>query len=273
MYTRILIAALVAALLSASLAAQTPSPAVDPAATPAVAAESETPAAAFSTTTDPAALLAEVSTAQPGDAEAGAGKSAACGACHGMDGNSADPQYPKLAGQHERYIARELAMFKSGARPNPIMQGFAAPLSAQDMRDLGAYFATQKVVAGIADESPISNEYSPYKGQRIVDIGRGIYQGGIQDKQVPACMACHGPTGVGNPGPSYPSLGGQHAGYTAAMLKKYQSTAPADPMLKDGNYAIMAAVAQRLSEEEILALSSFIEGLHERPPVMVKPAP
>jgi cytochrome c553 len=256
MTSRILIAALALALLSNAAMAQELAAATTPAA-PEAAPVAAAPA-------DPAALLAEVAKAKPGDAQAGAGKAAACAACHSLDGNSADPQYPKIAGQHELYIARQLAQFKSGARANAIMLGFASTLSAQDMRDIGAYFATQKVVAGLADETAFSAEFSPYKGQRIVDVGRGIYQGGIKDKGVPACMACHGPSGGGNPGPSYPALGGQHAGYTGVMLSAFKATPAGSASLNDANYAVMATVSQRLSDEEILAVASYIQGLHAR---------
>lgn len=270
MTSRILIAALASVWLSASVLAQTPAATTttpDTATPTAATAEVVAIAEAFPTAADPSALLAELSVAKPGDAAVGAEKTVACAACHGMDGNAADPQYPKLAGQHERYIARQLALFKSGARNNPIMLGFASTLSAQDMRDVGAHFATLSIAAGMADETAISDTYSPYKGQRIVDIGRGIYQGGIRDKGVPACMACHGPTGTGNPGPSYPALGGQHAGYTGASLNRFKASPPSDPQLKDANYAVMAAIASRLTEEEILAVSSYIEGLHARAPM------
>jgi cytochrome c553 len=256
MTSRILIATLALALLSNAAMAQ------DPAAAAAPAVPEAVPAAAAPV--DPAAMLAEIGAAKPGDAQAGAGKAAACAACHGLDGNSATPLYPKIAGQHELYIARQLTMFKSGARANPIMLGFAATLSAQDMRDIGAYFATQKVVAGLADETVIDNQLSPYKGQRIVDVGRGIYTGGVRQKGVPACMSCHGPSGAGNPGPSYPALGGQHAGYTGLMLGTFKATPAGSATLNDANYAVMASVAQRLSDEEILAVSSYIQGLHAR---------
>ena len=269
MTTRILFGALAFAMLSASVLAQ--APATD--AAPAAASEAVAAPVVAAPPVDRAALLAEVARAKPGDAKAGADKTAACAACHGMDGNSSDPQYPKIAGQHEHYIARQLARFKSGARPNPVMLGFVATLTAQDMRDIGAHYAAQKTVAGIADESEFTDEYSPYKGQRIVDVGRSIYQGGIKSKDVPACMACHGPSGVGNPGPSYPALGGQHANYTAASLKLYKAVGVADPELKDANHAIMVSIGQRLSEEEILAVSSFIEGLHARNAPVAKTAP
>ncbi|MFY2763084.1 c-type cytochrome [Arenimonas sp. MALMAid1274] len=203
-------------------------------------------------------LEADNTPATWGDAKAGATKAAACAACHGADGNAADPQYPKLAGQHERYIARQLALFKSGERENAIMMGFAAPLSAQDMRDIGAYFATQKVVAGVADESLVAE--GPNQGRKFFEVGERLFRAGKADHSVPACQACHGPTGTGNPGPAWPALGGQHASYTATALTAFRD---GKVWGKDANAnAIMAAVAANLSDEEIQGLATYIEGLH-----------
>lgn len=213
--------------------------------------------AALSSLTDPFAAAA------PGDATAGAGKAAVCAACHGMDGNSADPQYPKLAGQHEDYTARQLALFKSGERNNAIMLGFAAMLSAQDMRDLGAYYAGQATAPGVADESLIDNPLSPNQGKPFFEAGQTLYRGGDLERGIPACAACHGPAGQGVPGPSYPSIAGQHAQYTSDMLRRFRS---GEVHGKDDNAnVIMAGVAQRLSDEEIDSLATYIEGLHAAP--------
>lgn len=203
--------------------------------------------------------LAESDTpAVPGDAAAGADKAAACAACHGADGNSADPQYPKLAGQHERYTARQLALFKSGERNNPIMLGFAAPLSPQDMRDIGAYFATLTVLPGVADESPIAE--GPNQGRKFYAVGERLWRGGDEARGIPACLACHGPTGHGNPGPAYPAIAGQHASYTAAQLTAFR----AGQVLGTGENAnaIMAGVSKYLTDEEIQALATYVQGLH-----------
>jgi cytochrome c553 len=116
----------------------------------------------------------------------------------------------------------------------------------------------------LADETVIADPLSPYKGQRIVDVGAKLYRGGDAARSIPACTACHGPAGRGVPGPSYPSLGGQHAGYTTNVLKLFKATPAGAPALKDPNYVIMADVAARLTDEEILALSSYLEGLHNR---------
>lgn len=195
-----------------------------------------------------------------GDVAAGQGKAAVCGACHGMDGNSADPQYPKLAGQHERYIARHLAMFKSGERSNPIMLGFASALSAQDMRDLGAWFASQTASPGVADDTLIQDGANA--GKKFWQVGAALWRGGDAARGIPACAACHGPTGTGNPGPPYPALAGQHARYTADMLRRFrQGTSYGSG---DNANEVMKGVASMLTDVEIDALASFAEGLHER---------
>lgn len=204
-----------------------------------------------------APLAAIDETANPGDATAGQEKSATCVACHGIDGNASDPQYPKLAGQHERYIARQLALYRSGERDNAIMLGFAAGLSAQDMRDLGAYYATQAGTPGVADESTIAD--GPNQGRQFFEVGRDLYRGGDAARGIPACLACHGPSGNGNPGPSYPKVSGQHAQYTAQILRRYR-----DGLVLPGENLgeVMPAIARDLTDEEIDSLSSYIEGLH-----------
>lgn len=204
-----------------------------------------------------AALEADNTPATWGDAAAGATKAAACAACHGVDGNSSDPQYPKLAGQHEQYIARQLAQFKNGGRNNAIMLGFSAGLSAQDMRDIGAHFAAQKVMPGVADDTVIAE--GPNAGRKFYEVGQKLWRAGDATRGIPACQACHGPTGAGVPG-AYPALGGQHAQYTAAALTAF----------RDGQVwgqgaqanAVMAGVAAQLGDEEIQALATFAAGLH-----------
>jgi cytochrome c553 len=207
--------------------------------------------------------------AQPGDAKAGASKAAACAACHGVDGNSSDPQYPKIAGQHERYTARHLALFKTGERNNPIMLGFAAPLSPQDMRDIGAHFAAQAALPGTADETPIAE--GPNQGKKFYQVGERLWRGGDEARGIPACMACHGPDGRGNPGPAYPALAGQHAGYTAAQLTAFR----AGTVLGSGDQAnaVMAAVAKTLTDQEIQALATYAQGLHTRPAAVAAAKP
>ena len=133
-----------------------------------------------------------------GDASAGQAKSAICAACHGADGNSSVPNWPKLAGQHANYIARQMTLIKSGDRPVPEMMGFVAGLSDQDIQDLAAWYSSQTSNGGIADES-------------LVALGERIYKAGNANSGVPACMSCHGPAGEGNPLSLYPALAGQHA--------------------------------------------------------------
>lgn len=196
--------------------------------------------------------------ANAGDAAAGQTKSAVCAACHGLDGNAQDPQYPKLAGQHERYIARHLALFKAGERDNAIMLGFAAMLSPQDMRDIGAYYASQQTLPGVADETVIAD--GPHQGKKFYQVGEALYRGGDAERGIPACAACHSPTGAGNPGPAYPHLAGQHAQYTADLLRRYRDGAVFGR--GENANAVMAGVANRLTDEEIEAVATYIEGLH-----------
>ena len=242
-----------------------PSTAEAPAATPAQATPAAVPPAGTIVTPIPeaAAPVAVETTeahgpANPGDAKAGATKAAACAACHGADGNAADPQYPKLAGQQERYIARQLALFKTGERENPIMMGFAAPLSPQDMRDIGAHFALQKALPGVADETAIAE--GPNQGMKFYQPGEKLWRSGDAARGVPACMACHGAAGNGNPGPPYPSVGGQHAGYTTLQLEKFR----AGTSYGKGPTAntVMVGVAKYLTDEDIRSLATYIEGLH-----------
>jgi cytochrome c553 len=226
-------AAITAMLVMNIAAAQTAAPA--------------TPAPAPATTVAPAAPGADATAAvKPGDATAGQGKAAACGACHGMDGNSTDAQNPRLAGQSEQYIARQLADFKSGKRQNPIMMGMAAPLTPQDMNDIGAYFAKQKSLPGVADKA-------------LVDQGQTLYREGDTARGIPACMACHGPDGGGNPGAMYPQLTSQHAKYIETRLKSWHD-GPASE--EEAHRKIMPSIAQKLDEKDIAALASYIEGLH-----------
>lgn len=199
--------------------------------------------------------------ANPGDAAAGEAKAALCAACHSADGNASDPQYPKLAGQHEQYIARHLALFKSGERNNAIMLGFSAMLSPQDMRDVGAFYQAKTVVPGMADDSPI--EDGPNAGKKFYQVGEALYRGGDLERSVPACIGCHGPSGKGNPGPPYPAIGGQHASYVAAQLQAFRNGAVHGRGANANE--VMAGVAKYLTDEEISSLSSYIEGLHANP--------
>lgn len=195
---------------------------------------------------------------KPGDATVGQGKAATCVACHGMDGNSVDPQYPKIAGMPERYIARQLALYKSGERENAVMLGFAATLSPQDMRDIGAYYAKQKVLPGVADDTVIAA--GPNAGKKFYEVGETLWRAGAPEHGIPPCMACHGPAGAGNPGPPYPALSGQHAGYVATQLTAFRE---GKAWGKGRNLnTVMVTIAARLTDEEIQALATYAEGLH-----------
>ena len=248
----------VAALLAAA-AAFAQAPTSRPVATPSPAPSTSAAAPAGTTVATPMAdLAASHALAKPGDAKTGQTKAAACGACHGLDGNSSDAQYPKLAAQQERYIARQLAMFQTGERQAAVMMGFATSLKPQDMRDIGAYFASQKTLPGVADDTVIKD--GPNKGAKFYAIGERLYRGGDAARSVPACMACHGPTGAGNPGPAYPNLSGQHAAYVSAKLTAFRGGL----ILGKGDYAnaVMAGVAKNLTDEEIQALATYVNGLH-----------
>lgn len=171
-------------------------------------------------------------------------KAAACTACHGPAGNSSNPEWPNIAGQHASYTLRQLQAFKSGERDNPLMSGIAAGLSEADMRELAAYFAGLEPMVGSADPA-------------LVDRGEAIYRGGDRADGVPACMGCHGPRGTGNPPAAYPALSGQHATYTAKQLRAYRTgERTTDPD------SIMRTIAARLSDEEIEAVASYTAGLH-----------
>ena len=179
-----------------------------------------------------------------GNAAAGKDKSAMCAGCHGADGNSPADAFPKLAGQHEGYLAKQLADFKAAKdRNDPTMLGMVAALTEQDMADLSAFYAGQSVKAGIADEKQVA-------------LGKAIYQGGNMASGVPACMGCHAPNGAGNPGAKFPALQGQHAKYTAKQLVDFR-----DNKRKNDAGKMMRNVALRMTNEEIEAVSQYIAGL------------
>lgn len=179
-----------------------------------------------------------------GDAAAGQAKAITCSACHGADGNSLNPEWPSLAGQHESYTIKQLQAFKSGARQNVLMSSQAMGLSDQDMADLAAYFASQKAAKKTADAA-------------LVETGQQVYRGGNKETGAPACLACHGPDGLGNITAAWPTVAGQHASYTAAQLAAYRS----GERSTDGDTQIMRNVASRLTDDEIKAVASYIQGL------------
>jgi len=192
-------------------------------------------------------LLISLPVLAEGDADAGQSKAAICAACHGVDGNSMVPQWPKLAGQHAAYQQRQLALIKSGARPVPEMTGIVGALTEQDFADLSAYYATQKNNGGVADEA-------------LSPLGERLWRAGNAETGVPACMACHGPAGEGNPLAGYPALAGQHSVYTARMLERYR--AGENWGERDFNSQVMVGTAAELTDEEIAALASYIQGLY-----------
>lgn len=179
-----------------------------------------------------------------GDADAGKAKSANCAGCHGADGNSENPAWPKLAGQSEAYIAKQLADFKANKRNDPLMSFQASALSAQDMDDLGAYYASQTGSQGAADET-------------LATAGAKLYRGGDKKKGIAACIACHGPTGAGNPAAKFPMLSGQHATYIEKAMTDFRAGTRSNDMNK-----MMQNIAEKMSDKEIKAVASFISGLH-----------
>ncbi|MDR2873120.1 MAG: c-type cytochrome [Xanthomonadaceae bacterium] len=197
-----------------------------------------------------------------GDPIAGRDKAATCIACHSTDGNSVADIYPRTAGQSEIYMARQIALIATGQRTSGLsiaMLPFVSDMEAQDMRDLGAFFSRQRNVAsGSADDTVITG--GPYEGMKVYEVGQKLYRGGNKARNIPACIACHGPTGAGNPGAAYPRIGGQFASYTERRLQEYRTgvTEEKDPSF----FNIMATVSHSLTDQEIEALSSYMQGLH-----------
>ena len=184
-----------------------------------------------------------------GNAAAGAGKSATCGACHGATGNSANPEWPSLAGQHHEYLVEQLALLKSTARLAPAMNPMATTLSAQDMADLAAYFEKQTLVGLEADPS-------------LWEAGQKLYRGGDAARGIPACLACHGPNGRGNAPAHWPQVRAQQAAYVTAQLKGYAAkTRYVAGGAAPAGAAMMTEVAQRLGEADIKALAAYLQGL------------
>jgi len=180
-----------------------------------------------------------------GDADSGKSKSITCTACHGADGNSVNPEWPSIAGQHATYTVEQLQAFKGGNRNNALMLGQVMMLNDEDMRNLAVYYAGMRAAAKtVADPA-------------TVDRGQRLYRGGNRDNNIAACSACHGPTGRGNPAASVPSVRGQYAVYSAAQLRAYASGA----RKSDGSTRVMRDIAARLSEEDILAVASYMQGL------------
>ena len=189
-----------------------------------------------------------------GDPEAGQTKSATCMGCHGLAGNSTIATFPKLAGQGEVYLLKQLQNFKSGERSNAIMAGVASLLSEQDMMDIAAYYSIQTI-----------SENSAKGDAETIELGRKIYVGGKMDTQTTACIACHGPKGLGIPTAGFPALSAQHADYTAAQLKAFRQYSINEQTGSDDvsrANEMMVNVAKGLTTVEIEALAQYIAGLH-----------
>lgn len=189
-------------------------------------------------------FLAGGSVGAQSNIELGKSKSAPCVACHGPDGNSVNPQWPKIAGQSAQYIVKQLQLFKTNERVNPLMNPQAAALSDDDIKHLAAYYESVARTAGAADE-------------KLVEEGEKLYRGGNAENGIPACISCHGPNGKGNPAAGFPDISYQHAAYTIERLKKYRSAAENYP-----GSEIMNGIAAKLTDKEIEAVSSYMQGLH-----------
>lgn len=179
-----------------------------------------------------------------GNADEGKNQSAICAGCHGADGNSPiNPLWPKIAGQHPRYIEKQLKDFKSGARTDATMAPMASPLNDQQMADLAAYFSSQPRQIGKAAADQAS-------------AGEALYRAGNSETGVVACMACHGPAGSGNPQANFPAIAGQHAAYVEKALKDFR-----DGKRTNDASSMMQGVVARMSDEEMAAVAQYIQGL------------
>jgi cytochrome c553 len=195
-------------------------------------------------------LSAHAESLVDGSIDAGKAKSITCSACHGAAGNSVAPAWPNIAGQNATYIVASLKAFQAGengkaTRSDPLMTSMAMPLSGEDIRDLAVYFESLPTAASsVQDASSVARAES-------------LYRGGNMQSKAAACLACHGPTGRGNPAATYPALQGQHATYTAKQLRDYAS----ETRTSDGKTRIMRDIAARLSEDDIVAIASYVQGL------------
>lgn len=179
--------------------------------------------------------------AKPDLAKGGAISTQVCVACHTADGSRGAPANPIIAGQHPEYLAKQLHEFKNGKRKNAIMSGMAAPLSEEDIRNVSAFYASKTAKPGFA------------KNKATVALGEKIYRGGIADRNIPACAGCHGPTGSGMPA-QYPRIGGQHGDYIDAQMNAFRAGTRA-------NAPMMTAIAAKMNDKEIKAVSDYIAGL------------
>jgi cytochrome c553 len=182
--------------------------------------------------------------AAAGDVQAGQAKaSTVCLACHGLDGNSVNPEWPSIAGQHEDYIIKQVKAFRAGERTNVLMSPISLTLTDKEIEDTAAYFATQKIKGKEAAKSK-------------VDLGQQIYRGGIVDSKTPACIACHGPNGRGVAAASYPSIRSQYATQVALQLQAYKKGER-----KTDQNEMMRVIAAKLTDEQIDAVAQYVQGL------------
>ena len=187
--------------------------------------------------------------AEAGDAAAGKDKALVCSACHGADGNSAAPAFPKLAGLGGKYLFKQMADIRDGARPVPSMAGQLDGKSDQDLADMAAFFAGQARSGGQSDPA-------------LIELGAKVYRSGVAERNVAACTACHSPNGKGNAPAGFPALAGQHAAYIAAQLKAYRKGYEDETgRTNDGDAKIMRTTAFGLSDKEIEAVSSYVSGM------------
>ena len=187
------------------------------------------------------AMANEGKSAFKADAAKGQALAATCVACHTADGTRGSPANPILQGQHPEYIVKQLQEFKSGKRKNAVMSGMVAALSDDDMKQLGAFYGGKTAKPGFA------------KSKDTLALGEKIYRGGIMERQVPACAGCHSPSGAGMPA-QYPRVGSQHGDYTEAQLIAFRAGTR-------GNSAQMVAIAGKMNDREIKAVSDYIAGL------------
>lgn len=196
------------------------------------------------------ALSTQAADVLRGDPEAGAGKAVTCGACHGADGNSMVPTFPKLAGLGEKYLLKQMQYIRDGVRPVAAMAGQVDNMSDQDLADIAAFYNEKHRSVGKAKPD-------------LVALGEKVYRAGIAERNVAACMACHGPRGAGNSPAGFPAIGGQHADYIAAQLKAYRlGYESPEGRVTGGDTMIMRSNAFGLSDREIEALASYISGLN-----------
>jgi cytochrome c553 len=188
-----------------------------------------------------------------GDPKAGKGKVAVCAACHGSDGNSALALYPKLAGQRESYLLKQLHDIKGKKRVILEMTGMLDNLNDQDLQDIAAYFSSQTPKPAAAKKMGATEEQTT----ELLALGERVYRAGDETAHIPACMACHSPTGAGVKLAKYPALAGQHFDYTVKQLYAFQE----EKRTNDGDAKIMRSVAKRLTKKEIEAVSNYIQGL------------